>query len=57
MRNYQWDLGGLYKARETLIFQKCILTSLLALEFATGTTASVVGKPTVEFFKLVLRQM
>ncbi|KAI8076968.1 HAD-like domain-containing protein [Thamnidium elegans] len=28
-----------------------------ALEFATGVTASVVGKPTVEFFQLALKQL
>jgi ribonucleotide monophosphatase NagD (HAD superfamily) len=30
---------------------------ILALEFASGTKASVVGKPTIDFFKLALKQM
>lgn len=28
-----------------------------ALEYATGKTATIAGKPTIEFFKLALKQL
>jgi ribonucleotide monophosphatase NagD (HAD superfamily) len=52
--------GGFVEGIITLARNRRVLNCIcyvLALEFASGKKASVVGKPTANFFKLALKQM